>query len=124
MRRNVTLRSPKLAENRADVRILDPSLEQPPCLHHLVSGIVDSRRRVIYRSNQRELVGVPGRAWKNLTDLNSVRIGLDRTVRAANFRRGIGLHVESVELAWTANQKQHDAIDVLFFGDGAERFQR
>ena len=124
MSRNVTLRSPKLAENRADVRILDPALEQPACLHHLVSGIVDRRRRVIYRSNQRKLVGVLRRARKNLTDLDSVRIGLDRTVRPPNFRRRIGLHVEGVELARTADQKQHDAVDVLFFGDGAERFQR
>src|SRR5262245_57632112 len=123
MRRNVPLRSPELAEDRTDVRILDSSLEQPAWLHHLVPGIVDRRCRVMDRSNQRELVRVPGCARKDLTDLDSVRVGLDRAVRPANFRRGIRLHVERVELAWTANQKQHDAVYVLLFGDSAECFQ-
>ena len=58
VRREFAATALQVAERAADVRMLDAAGEEPAGLHHLMAGVVDGRRRVIDRADDRELVGV------------------------------------------------------------------
>ena len=80
---------------------------------------------VIERPHQRPLVGVPRHTGEDFGNLDAGNIRLDRFVRAANFRRSVGLHVPGIELARSANEEEHDHVDVaLVVVDRALRFER
>src|SRR6185503_1662724 len=104
-----------VAHDASEVRRDNAALKQPSGLHDLVPDVVYCGRRMVKAANEGILVGMLCHAWKDFTDLNSRDVGLDRLVRAANFERCVGLHVPSVQLAGTTNQKQLNNVEVLVF---------
>jgi hypothetical protein len=50
-------------------------LKEPPGLHHLMAGVVNARRAVIHRTDDRELVGVLRDARQQFTDLQPGHTG-------------------------------------------------
>ena len=107
--------------------MLDPAGEQPAGLHHLVARVVDRRRRVIDRADQRHLVHHRRQPGEDLRDLDARHLGRDRPERPADLLGGIGLHVPGVELRRPADQEQQDAIDVAILRDrprGRQRLHR
>src|SRR5262249_37518034 len=119
VRRRITARPAEFAEHTTDVRMLDPALEEASGLHHLVAGIVDGGRFVVERADERELVGVLGHAWEDLTDLDARHIGFDRPIWPANLSGRTRLQIPGVELTWAAHQKEHDAIHLRLSLEGA-----
>ena len=81
------------------MRILLSAAEQVAGLHHLMAGLVDRRRLVIDRADQRIAVGHLGHQREVLADLDAGHVGLDRLERAADVVGGVGLEVPGVELA-------------------------
>jgi hypothetical protein len=112
VRRRIAARAFQLAQHASHVWIFNAALEQATCLHHLVSRIMDSGCLVMQSSDERELVGLFREAWEYLTDLHAGDVGLYRTIGSPNLGRCAGLHIERVELAWTAHEEQEDAVHV------------
>src|SRR5262249_24724824 len=100
-------------EQATDMGLVDSALKQAAGLHHLVAGVVQGGGGVITAVNERHLVALRRHAREDLTDLDPGNVGLNRLVRAANFGRGSRLHVPRIEMAWTAEQKEHDAVHIL-----------
>ena len=114
-----------VAEHRTHVGMVEPALEEPPGLHHLVTGVMNSGGSVIERPYQRPLVGVPRHAGEDFGNLDAGNVRLDRLIRAANFRRRVRLHIPGIELARSTDKKEHDHVDVaLVVVDRALRFER
>ena len=102
----------EIAEGAADVRMFDAAGEESAGLHHLMAGVVNGRRRVIYAANDAEFVGVFGRLGEDLGDLHPGDFGADGLEWPSHFGRGIRLRIERIQLARAADQKEHNAIYV------------
>ena len=102
------------------MRVFYAALEEAAGLHHLMAGIVDRGGGVIDAADDRVFVGVLRHAREIFGNFDARDIGLDGLVGAADLDRGVGLHVEGVELGRAAHEEQHDAVGVFFGVDGAE----
>src|SRR5208283_2332228 len=92
--------------------MLDSVFKDPPGLQELMAYIVNRDRGVMHAAKDGELVRLFGRAREDLRDLDARHVGLDQLVGAADLRRSAWLHVEGIELGWTADQQQEDAAGV------------
>jgi hypothetical protein len=88
---------------------IDPAGEEPAGLHHLMPGVMHCRGRVVAGANERELVREFGVQRKHLRNLEGIARRADGLERPANLARRIGLHVEQVELRWSAEIENQDA---------------
>ena len=61
-----------------------------------------------HRPNHGELVGMPGQPLKQFGELQSRHIRGDRLERSPHFRRGVGLHIERVDMTRSAPHEQQD----------------
>ncbi len=124
VRRDLPPRPLQLRQGAAVVRVLDPAAEEAAGLHHLVAGVVDGRRRVVDRADQRHLVHLAGQLREDLADLDARHAGRDRPERPADLLGRVGLHVPGVELRRPADQEQQDAVDVAVPRHRPPRLQR
>ena len=85
-------------------------------LHHLVTGVMNRRSGVVNRTDNGKLIGEFGRPRKNFGNLHSRHFGAYCFKGATNFLRGVGLGIESVDVARATHQKQKDTIVVPILG--------
>ena len=71
MRRGIATGPLELGECAADVRMLDAPGEEATSLHHLVAGVVDGRRLVIDRADERDLVHDPRELREDLAHVDA-----------------------------------------------------
>ena len=107
IRRRVVPRPLELGHHRAIRRMLGPAGEQPAGLHHLVPGVVDGRRRVVHRADQRDLVHHRRQPGEDLRDLDARHLGGDRSERPADLlgRSGFMSQVSSCDGPPTRNSR-------------------
>ncbi len=98
----------QILDHAAGVGRDDAAAEQPASLHHLMAGVVDGRGGVKATADERKLVGQFGVQRQDFGNLDPRGRGVDRFERPANLGRGLGLHVEQVELARRAEVEDHD----------------
>lgn len=98
----------EITDRTADVGRVDPALKLAAGLHDLPAGVVHRGAAMETGSHQRESIGDLGVTREDLRDLYAGRFGGNRFERAADFRRGIGFHIESVELTRRAEIENHD----------------
>ena len=115
----------EILERTTGVRRVDSARKEPPGLHHLMTGVVHGRGRMITGPDQRELVRNLRVQRENLGDLDVGIIGPDRFERPADLARRVGFHVPGVQLARRAQiEDQDDRFPVIPLGDCALGLKR
>ena len=78
-----------------------------------VTGVVNGRPAVMDRADEGEPVGHLRVQREDFGDLDRRGSRGDRLKRAADLGRGLGLHIERVDVAWRAEVEDHDAGAVV-----------
>src|SRR5205807_515729 len=87
---NLAATALEVAQDAADVGMLDAAGEEPAGLHHLMAGVVDRGGGVVDGADQGELVGQAGQAREDFADLHARNAGGDGPEGAADLGGGIG----------------------------------
>src|SRR5882724_2323993 len=95
---------------------INSARKKPAGLHHLMPGIMDRGGRMVTGTNEREFISELGVQGKDLGNLYIGIVRLDRLERPADFGRGIGLHVEGIDLAGRSEVEDHDARFLVVAG--------
>ena len=95
-------------DHRAEVGMLFARPAEPAGLEQLVARLMDRRRVVMHRANERHAVHPRRQPRQMLGDPNARATGRDRAERSADLRRGVGLGVPGLELAGSADQQEQD----------------
>ena len=115
----------EVLERTTGVRRVDSARKEPSGLHHLMTGVMHRRGRVITGADQRELVRNLRVQRENLGDLDVGIIGPDRFERPADLARRVGFHVPGVQLARRAQiEDQNHRFPVIPLGDCALGLKR
>ena len=78
---------------------------------------------MIHAFYETKIIRMLRHAWEILRYLNTGNVRLDGLVRTANLCWCVGFHVPRIQLRWSADQHQHNAVDVFIAVRRSSAFQ-
>src|SRR6266404_1475928 len=101
------------------MRVLQTAAREVTALHQLLAGLMDRGGLVMDGPNQGIPVRHPSHEGEVLANRDARNIGLNGLEWATNVVRGCGFGIPGIQMAWAADKKKKDAVDLLGVAGGA-----